>query len=979
MALKNGIGTQSPGYGSKYDMNGDGVIDNLDLDYLSGFLFKNTHLDNLSKVKYYENSTNGACTSSSSTVIRTTTYQYDKSGNLTRETDCNGNSITYLYDSYDRLISVTDKSGDKSRVFYDEAGNRIKEVLPQNYNTQSDNGPGTTYVYDAMDRLEAAIDASGATVQRRVYDANGLLAKLIDASGYLSGYSDSTRYGIEYTYDIGNRIIAIAGPEAKAAGKVSESYTYDATGYILTSTDGNNNTTAYEKDMWGKVTKVTDAKNINTFYTYDLAGNLTSSTDGNSHPTGYTYNSLNKLAAITDPAGKTIAYKYDKEGRVLQEQDRNGQMIKYGYNSDNKLTLQEIAGKGDHEQYLYSRDGSMLAAANVSGVDEFRYTADGLPESRIRNGKPYIGYEYNKNKDIIKVTDGAGAITSYTYDILGRTKTVSDDTSHVATYNYNPDSTISSVSYNTGINETYTYDRDKNITALVNRNPQGGSISSYSYTYDYSGNQLTKSENGAVTAYTYDELNRLKTVNYPGLGLETYTYDNAGNRLSKVLGSENTTYAYDERNRLTQSAYNGVISRYTYDGNGNLTKLTKGSNNTIYTYDGLNRLVNTTMTNGQPMVNEYDAFGMRTAVSEVGARYEFTLDRGNVIAENAGESDAVRYIRGISLAAQKDATGNLAYYLYNAHGDVTNLVDGSGNVLNSYAYDAFGNATIYAETVANRFMYAGEQFDKATGQYYLRARYYDPATSRMLTEDTNRGDPTNSLSLNLYTYCLNNPIRYIDTTGNAAEDVTRQLARWIIANPAAVWITQNPGWAGEKLFNATGFVRDSSDVYHTRQDALQQYGGYNFIYDIVFDYATSMKAQPFQFTYNDQYYRFWAWKGDYLNLGAGAELGIYTRMSVFGEQTDHWLVDTSLALPMTMTLSDDNENLIASYNPSEPQWWITSFNPYYQGVCADNLRATFTVDFSGNTSMFDTFYEQWYGQDERLTFDPKKCTATLSF
>lgn len=79
------------------------------------------------------------------------------------------------------------------------------------------------------------------------------------------------------------------------------------------------------------------------------------------------------------------------------------------------------------------------------------------------------------------------------------------------------------------------------------------------------------------------------------------------------------------------------------------------------------------------------------------------------------------------------------------------------------------------------------------------------------------------------------------------------------------------------------------------------------------------KAQPFQFTNNDQDYRFCAWKGDYLNLGAEAELGIYTRLSVLGNQTDHWLVDISLALPMTMILSDKNVNLIASYNPSEPQ------------------------------------------------------------
>ena len=766
ISLKSGIGIQNPGYDEKYDLNGDGIIDNKDLDYISTYLFNDTPLSNLDQVKYYERTTNGVCKVTSSTVIRTTAYEYDKAGNIIKETDCNGNHISYEYDMNNRLVSVTDKSGAKSRVFYDEVGNRIKEVLPENYNSQTGNGPGTSYIYDAMNRLVEVKDASGTTVQRRVYDANGLLTKLIDAEGYLSGANDSTRYGIEYTYDIGNRIETITSPEAKADGKVSESYDYDAMGYVLSYTDGNDNTTAYERDMWGKITEVVDAKNVSTAYTYDFAGNLASSTDGNDHTTAYEYNSLNKLASITDPAGKTISYKYDKEGRVAEEHNRIGQTIVYVYNSDDNLTLKGVSGKEDRDQYLYDRDGNMFASANTWGIDEYEYDADDLLISRVRNGKPYISYEYNGNKEVTRVTDGSGASTSYTYDVTGRMKTVSNSSSLLATYNYNPDSTISSVNYSTGVNAAYTYDLDKNIIALVNKNSQGSAIGSYSYTYDDNGNQLTKVENGETTAYTYDELNRLKTVDYAGVGLETYTYDNAGNRLSKVLGTDSTTYTYDSLNRLTQSTNNGVKSTYTYDNNGNLTGLTKGSSNTIYTYDGLNRLTETVMPNGQWMDNAYDAFGLRTATTENGTRYEYTLDRGNVIAENAGEANAARYIRGISLIARESKTGELAWYLHNAHGDVTSLVDGSGNVLNSYTYDAFGNTMTYAETVANRFMYAGEQFDKVTGEYYLRARYYDPYIGRFVIEDTYRGDLESPLSMNLYVYCANNPVNFIDPTGH---------------------------------------------------------------------------------------------------------------------------------------------------------------------------------------------------------------------
>jgi RHS repeat-associated protein len=66
------------------------------------------------------------------------------------------------------------------------------------------------------------------------------------------------------------------------------------------------------------------------------------------------------------------------------------------------------------------------------------------------------------------------------------------------------------------------------------------------------------------------------------------------------------------------------------------------------------------------------------------------------------------------------------------------------------------------------FGYAGYQYDSETGLYYLNARYYDSKIARFLSEDTYAGDAGDPLSLNLYTYCSNNPIMYIDPTGHWA-------------------------------------------------------------------------------------------------------------------------------------------------------------------------------------------------------------------
>ena len=113
-----------------------------------------------------------------------------------------------------------------------------------------------------------------------------------------------------------------------------------------------------------------------------------------------------------------------------------------------------------------------------------------------------------------------------------------------------------------------------------------------------------------------------------------------------------------------------------------------------------------------------------------------------------------------------------------ADGSITHVINGEekesgelpqedvqSRVLNYYEYDAFGNTIRCEEQVHNRFRYTGEQYDILTGQYYLRARYYNPVIARFTQEDTYYGD-----GLNLYTYCRNNPILNHDPTGHGTKE-----------------------------------------------------------------------------------------------------------------------------------------------------------------------------------------------------------------
>ena len=92
------------------------------------------------------------------------------------------------------------------------------------------------------------------------------------------------------------------------------------------------------------------------------------------------------------------------------------------------------------------------------------------------------------------------------------------------------------------------------------------------------------------------------------------------------------------------------------------------------------------------------------------------------------------------------------------------VTDTEGTVRNGYLYDAFGAGLETLEQLPNRIRYTGQQYDQTTGQYYLRARYYNPIPGRFLQEDVYEGD-----GRNLYAYCANNPVTYSDPSGYAGQ------------------------------------------------------------------------------------------------------------------------------------------------------------------------------------------------------------------
>ncbi|MDE7417716.1 MAG: hypothetical protein K2N44_15670, partial [Lachnospiraceae bacterium] len=371
-------------------------------------------------------------------------------------------------------------------------------------------------------------------------------------------------------------------------------------------------------------------------------------------------------------------------------------------------------------------------------------------------------YGYDLNGNLTSQRDVTGKVTEYTYNALDLIEKITDNGTITAEYSYYPDGSIRSLK-NGSLYTEYAFDADKNLTGL--KTMLGTEVlADNHYTYDLNGNRTEKRQTNGTTRYTYDTLNQLTRVQYPSYTEELY-YDRAGNRTKRTAKGVEELYKYDPRNRLTEYTKGGVTTQFTYDNAGNLLKDDKAK----YTYDAFNRTEKVETFDGHVQINRYDAEGLRHEMEEDGRLVQFIF-RGDEIVAEEKDSSVIRYIRGYDLIAS-DAESARTYYHYASDemSSITHIVGithemGEDQVLNHYEYDAWGNTTVCEETVENRFRFNGQQYDPITQQYYLRARFYNPVIARLTQEDTYRGD-----GLNLYAYCRNNPVYYVDPSGHWCE------------------------------------------------------------------------------------------------------------------------------------------------------------------------------------------------------------------
>jgi RHS repeat-associated protein len=505
-----------------------------------------------------------------------------------------------------------------------------------------------------------------------------------------------------------------------------------------------------------------------TTYQYDEIGHLTSFTDAENHTTSLTYGSLFGLTRITYSDLAYKDYGYDNIGNLISFIDANGNEITYTYDAMNRLTQIQYE---DQSTVSFTYDVSSRRtrmddnAPNTGDYVEYTYDCWNrvVTETRHISSNIYpLTYEYNEAGRLTSLTYPDGMEILYSYDDLNRTTEIRryvdgiNDEILMDNVQFTVESLLTQFDYGNDLQATFSYDsRDRPLTIDI----RNGETSYFDFTFDNNSNiaqlvngwrDTTSTWHSQTESYSYDGLDRLTSASCTSWS-HTYTYDRVGNRTAK----DSVTYSVNEVNEVTALSDG---TSFTYDANGNRTQKTKGSDTWLYTYDYANRL--TEVEKNSEVIEEYVYSGdsRRIQVTKDSVTTTNIYSGFSILFEESATGTAA-YIYGPKGTLAKRTTINdetNTFYYHTDHLGTTRLVtDDNKNIVTAATYHPFGEPSSLEGS--QDCFFTGKNQD-TTGLYYYGARYYDPELGRFLTRDPKGG-------INQYSYCSNNPMKYVDPDG----------------------------------------------------------------------------------------------------------------------------------------------------------------------------------------------------------------------
>ena len=334
------------------------------------------------------------------------------------------------------------------------------------------------------------------------------------------------------------------------------------------------------------------------------------------------------------------------------------------------------------------------------------------------------------------------------------------------------------------------------------------------YAYDAQGQLATETDGSVSRAYAYDTVGNIRSVTTDGAVIKSFGYTNPSwpDLLTSVTANGTTKDVLYEGQTQTSGVPSSGNPVTYYNGKDYSFAWTKGRQLTEATVDGQN------------VKYAYDMSGVRSSKQVGDTTYTYTTLSGKVMRQQwDGKTLEFVYDDGnqpFAMIYNDGSTSTLYYYVLNAQGDVSAILDSSGKLAASYDYDAWGNCTVYDSSAKvltdptsianlNPLRYRGYYYDAETGFYYLQSRYYDPAICRFINADGLFTD--GFIGANLFAYCANNPVNTVDPTGNFAITATVALITFgvaLVATAFAVGISSSPGFHGavEGLCESVGDI-----------------------------------------------------------------------------------------------------------------------------------------------------------------------------
>ncbi len=676
-----------------------------------------------------------------------TNYRYNSHGSLT---------LTESYVEGEEL--VTGKNIEER--FYDKNGNAVKTV---SYNT---------------------LDSSTKFYSESVTAENGQIIADVDETGARVA---------EYGYKNGTNVInSVTYPDGGKIAYGRNAYNDRITSVTASDANGEANTT----DVFYNCGMPVEVKSGNTVisHTYDHTRRKIFASVNNSGYAEYSY----KDYAYDAATGK---YVFGEKQTSLID----GEIICTVTQSDTG----EDTADGVIRTQTVSVDGTKLSGKKYNAKQQLESAESNCIGSADKYNTSFVYDGYGNLISAETHKNSAAQVTeSYTYESLNRLKykNIKGTVSQLYTYFYDNTAAqkLVQINYtrfkfkplmdvngrNTGreilnlskkisceyISYRKVGDHATNMPSTVWFGDRNGIKESIKYSYDSRGNICKITENGHVyVKYTYDTLGRIvREDNKPLNKTVLYTYDTNGNV------TERCEYEYSSKSReeLSEKICNHFT--YDYDGdrltnyNGELFTYNNFGSPTVYRGKALQWSYGKVLTNYDGVSFVYDGTGRRVNKNTISYVYD---SAGNLIAQSNG----LQFIYDNSGVAGVIYADKQYFYRKDAQGNIVAILDRDGNIVVKYIYDCWGNHAVLdanGQDIVNMqhignlnpFRYRGYYYDTETGLYYLQTRYYDPELGRFISQDSiEYADYESVNGLNLYAYCGNNPVMYVDPSGMKAK------------------------------------------------------------------------------------------------------------------------------------------------------------------------------------------------------------------